>query len=209
MANMNKILQYDFQAGEDDSKKAIIAIHGWKGNRNSMRPVIQSMDIKDMDWFFLEAPHPIKDADGCFTWFYENSDNILDEGDLKNLLQDFFNGLFIHYSSKDIYVIGFSQGGLVCLDFVLFLDQPLGGVFPIAGLSRNQKVKVQRYHPCQKRTPIMIAHGKNDDRVPVKASENIYRQLKNQGANVELLLYEGKHKIGLECLRRIKKIIKK
>ena len=35
----------------------------------------------------------------------------------------------------------------------------------------------------------------------------IYRQLKEQGANVELILYKGKHKIGIECLRKIKNII--
>ena len=28
-----------------------------------------------------------------------------------------------------------------------------------------------------------------------------------QGANVELLTYNGNHKIGIECIRRIKKII--
>ena len=103
--------------------------------------------------------------------------------------------------------MGFSQGGLICIDFALFLNQPLGGVFPIAGFSRHPKVEVPRCHPCQKNTPIIIAHGKDDDQVPVRASKNIFRQLKDQGANVELLLYNGKHKIGLQCLQKIKEII--
>ena len=103
--------------------------------------------------------------------------------------------------------MGFSQGGLVCLDFALFLDQPLGGIFSIAGFMRHPKENVSRYHPSQKNSPILIAHGKDDDKVPVSAAENAYQQLKNQGANVELLLYNGKHKIGIECLRRIKNII--
>ena len=123
------------------------------------------------------------------------------------VLQDFFDELFAKYPSKNIYVIGFSQGGLVCLDFALFLDQPLGGVFPIAGFSRHPKIGIPRYHPCQKNTPIIISHGKDDDKVPVSASEYLYQQLKDQGANVELFLYKGKHKIGIECLRKIKKII--
>ena len=103
--------------------------------------------------------------------------------------------------------MGFSQGGLVCLDFALFLDKALGGIFSIAGFLRHPKAEISRYHPCQKNSPILIAHGKDDDKVPVRASETAYRQLKDQGANVELLLYKGKHKIGIECLRRIKKII--
>ena len=103
--------------------------------------------------------------------------------------------------------MGFSQGGLICLDFALFLDQTLGGVFSIAGFLRYPKAEVPRCHPCQKQSPILIAHGKDDDQVPVRASENAYRQLKDQGANVELLLYKGKHKIGSECLRKIKAIL--
>ena len=31
------------------------------------------------------------------------------------------------------------------MDFVLFLDQPLGGVFPIAGFSRYPKANIPRY----------------------------------------------------------------
>ena len=124
------------------------------------------------------------------------------------LLERFFSEIFTQHFSENIYVMGFSQGGLVCIDFALFLDQPLGGVFSIAGFSRHPKQQNLRYHPCQQNTPILIAHGKQDDQVPVRASINIYKQLQDQGANVELLLYQGKHKIGIECLRRIKKIIR-
>ena len=87
------------------------------------------------------------------------------------------------------------------------MNQSLGGVFPICGFLRQPKIDIERFHPCQKNTPILIGHGKDDDKVPVSASENIYQQLKGQGANVELLLYNGKHKIGIECLRKIRKII--
>ena len=43
--------------------------------------------------------------------------------------------------------------------------------------------------PClmlQKKTPILIGHGMDDDQVPVKSSENAYHLLKMQDANVEL-----------------------
>ena len=204
---MAKKILYDFQAGVNGSKKAMVAIHGWKGARNSMRPLIKSMDIKNMDWYLLEAPYPVCGINGGYSWSYEKSEGVWEEEEPRGLLQDFFKKLFTQYPSENIYVIGFSQGGLVCLDFALFLDQPLGGVFPIAGFSRHAKIEVQRCHPCQKNTPIIIAHGKDDDQVPVSASENVYQQLRDQGANVELFLFKGKHKIGIECLRKIKKII--
>ena len=204
---MTKKLLYDFQAGEAGSKKAMVAIHGWTGTRNSMRPLIKSMNINNLDWYLLEAPYSLAGDNGGYSWSYEKSEGVWEVEEPRALLLDFFNELFTVYLSENIYVIGFSQGGLVCLDFALFLDKPLGGVFSIAGFLRQPKDEVPRCHPCQKKIPILIAHGIEDDRVPVEASENAYRQLKDQGADVELLLYKGKHIIGTECLRRIKKII--
>ena len=42
---MNKKLQYDLHEIGDASKKAIVAIHGWQGGRNSMFPLTKSMKI--------------------------------------------------------------------------------------------------------------------------------------------------------------------
>ena len=204
---MTRKLLYDFKAGEVGSSKAMVAIHGWKGNRNSMRPLINSININDMDWYFLEAPYSVDGINGIYSWSYEKSEGEWEVDEPRKLLQFFFNDIFVKYSSKNIYVMGFSQGGLVCFDFVLFLTEPLGGIFPISGFFRHPKSAIPRYHPSQKKTPILISHGEEDDQVPVEASKNAYHQLRDQCAKVELLLYKGKHKIGIECLRRIKKII--
>ena len=203
---MAEKLQYDFHQTGNSLDKAIVAIHGWQGDRNSMRPLIKSMKIQNAGWYLLEAPYPVKGGDG-WSWSYEISDGNWEIDEPKRLLNNFFSELFKKYTSKNVYVLGFSQGGLVCLDFVLFLDQPLGGVFPIAGFLRQPKMDIERFHPCQKNTPILIGHGKDDDKVPVKASENAYRLLIKQEANVELLLYNGKHKIGMEYMKKVQKII--
>ena len=203
---MAEKLQYDFYQTGNSQDKAIVAIHGWQGDRNSMRPLIKSMKIQNAGWYLLEAPYRVAEGDG-WSWSYEISDGNWEIDEPKRLLNNFFSELFKKYTSKKVYVLGFSQGGLVCLDFVLFLDQPLGGVFPIAGFLRQPKMDIERFHPCQKNTPILIGHGKDDDKVPVKASENAYRLLIKQEANVELLLYNGKHKIGMEYMKKVQKII--
>ena len=203
---MAEKLQYDFHQTGNSVDKAIVAIHGWQGDRNSMRPLIKSMKIQNAGWYLLEAPYRVTAGDG-WSWSYEISDGNWEIDEPKRLLNNFFSELFKKYTSKNVYVLGFSQGGLVCLDFVLFLDQPLGGVFPIAGFLRQPKVEIDRFHPCQKNTPILIGHGKDDDKVPVKASENAYRLLVKQEANVELLLYNGKHKIGRDYMKKVREII--
>ncbi len=203
---MAEKLQYDFHQTGNSVDKVIVAIHGWQGNRNSMRPLIKSMKINNAGWYLLEAPYTVNEGNG-WSWSYEISDGNWEIDEPKLLLDNFFSELFNKYTSKNVYVLGFSQGGLVCLDFVLFLDQPLGGVFPIAGFLRQPKMDIERFHPCQKNTPILIGHGKDDDKVPVKASENAYRLLIKQEANVKLFLYNGKHKIGMDYMKKVKKII--
>ena len=203
---MTTKLQYDFHQTGNSVDKVIVAIHGWQGNRNSMRPLIKSMKIQNAGWYLLEAPYPVNDGDG-WSWSYEISDGYWEIDEPKRLLNDFFSELFKKHTSKNVYVLGFSQGGLVCFDFVLYLDQSLGGIFPICGFLRQPKIEIVRFHPSQKNTPILIGHGKDDDKVPVEASENAYRLLKKQGANVKLLLYNGKHKIGMEYMKKVREII--
>ena len=203
---MGEKLQYDFHQTGNSRDKAIVAIHGWQGDRNSMRPLIKSMKIQNAEWYLLEAPYPVNEGDG-WSWSYEISDGNWEIDEPKRLLNNFFSELFKRYPSKNIYVLGFSQGGLVCFDFVLYLDQPLGGVFPICGFLRQPNIAIERFHPNQKNTPILIGHGKDDDKVPVNASENAYRLLKKQEANVELLLYNGKHKIGMDYMKKVREII--
>ena len=203
---MNIKLQYDLHEIGDASQKAIVAIHGWKGDCNSMYPLIKSTNIKNVGWYLLEAPFPVKNGEG-FSWSYEKSNGQWEIDEPRRFLNDFFCELFKIYDSRKIFVMGFSQGGLVCFDFVLFLHEPLGGVFPIAGFLRQPEYNGERFHSSQKNTPILIGHGTEDDRVPVESSQNAFNKLLAQGANAELLLYKGKHKIGVEFIRKLKEKI--
>ena len=203
---MNIKLQYDLHEIGDASQKAIVAIHGWQGDCNSMYPLIKSTNIKNVGWYLLEAPFPVKNGEG-FSWSYEKSNGQWEIDEPRRLLNVFFGELFKIYDSRKIFVMGFSQGGLICFDFVLFLHEPLGGVFPIAGFLRQPEYNGERFHSSQKNTPILIGHGTEDERVPVESSQNAFNKLLAQGANVELLLYKGKHKIGVEFIRKLKEKI--
>ena len=203
---MNIKLQYDLHEIGDASQKAIVAIHGWQGDCNSMYSLIKSMNIKNVGWYLLEAPFPVKNGEG-FSWSYEKSNGQWEIDEPRRLLNVFFDELFKIYDSRKIFVMGFSQGGLVCFDFVLFLHKPFGGVFPIAGFLRQPEYNGERFHSSQKNTPILIGHGTEDDRVPVESSQNAFKKLLAQGANAELLLYKGKHKIGVEFIKKMKEKI--
>ena len=197
---MNIKLQYDLHEIGDATKKAIVAIHGWQGDRNSMFPLIKSMNIKNVSWYLLEAPFPVQNGEG-FSWSYEKPNGQWEINEPKRLLNDFFSELFNKYDSRKIFVMGFSQGAAVCYELILSFEYPLGGIFPIAGFVRdfigNKDTTNLDVSPKQIDTKILIGHGKDDDVVPVESSEKTFSLLKAKCRNVELDIYNGKHKINV------------
>jgi len=203
---LSKLLQYDYIQVGDTIDKVIVAIHGWQGDKTSMNPIIRMLKIENTGYYLLEAPYTVDQGEGR-SWSYKKSNGMWEVKEPKKLLQNFFSFLFDKFSSENIYVVGFSQGAMVCLEFVLFLDYKLGGVFPICGFLRQPELNINRIHPIQKNTPILIGHGEEDDIVPAVSSQIAYDLLSEQGANVELVLYRGRHKISVDYMKKMKKII--
>ena len=97
--------------------------------------------------------------------------------------------------------MGFSQGAFICFEYGLNIDQQIGGVFPIAGFTRENP----EVHQSQIATPLIIGHGNNDEVIDISSSENAYEyytQIKKMN-NVKLITYKGGHKIGLKYLKSI------
>ncbi|MFQ6609509.1 MAG: alpha/beta hydrolase [Fidelibacterota bacterium] len=201
-------LDFDTFLQGDSPQKAVITIHGWKGNRTSFQQICRSLNLKNVQWFFPEAPYIVDNEDQQRSWSYEISEGKWETDKPRELFNQFFTEqIWPNYSPENVYVIGFSQGALMCLEYILMMDKPLGGVFPISGFLLDPDTHRPRFHPNQLHTPILIGHGKDDDIVPLSASQKAYKILLSQGANVKLLVYGGKHKIGLPYLTEMKKII--
>ena len=103
--------------------------------------------------------------------------------------------------------MGFSQGAAVCYEFILSLNYNLGGIFPIAGFMVNEPKNIDEINTVYKNIPILIGHGSSDDVVPLAASQKAYDFLSAFCLNIELYIYNGKHKIGLEYLKKVKTIV--
>ena len=71
------------------------------------------------------------------------------------------------------------------------MKEPLGAIFPISGFSRNQ-IKLNKN---QKNTPIIIGHGLQDEVVTPEKSIEAYEILKKQNAKVDIITYNGGHRI--------------
>ena len=188
------------------TKTAFIFFHGWKGNKSSFKSLPNILDIKSIDWYFPEAPYKVE-IDNQKSWAYESSPGVFEIKETKRLIDLFIEeNIKPRYDLENVYIMGFSQGAAVCYELFLNKKYKWGGVFPVGGFLRNFERKIMLSEE-QKSTPIVIGHGKKDEIIPKEISEKIYRYLLDKGANIELIQYNGAHKISIDYLKKIKRYI--
>jgi phospholipase/carboxylesterase len=204
---MKQIKKLDFDFIESKkTKKVIIALHGWQGNKDSFLPLVKNSLFNECSWFLLQGPYSVDNDPNRRTWSYELELNNWAYEEPKEIIYNFFqNEVFKKFESKNIYVIGFSLGALVCYEYICSMNQPLGGIFPISGFMKSNNINL---NPNQIETPIIIGHGKNDTVVPLEKSMEAYEVLKRKKANVELVTYDAQHNIPIKMLTIISKTIK-
>jgi len=205
----------------NNNKKVIVAIHGWGGNKHSFLPFVKNLKISNVEWVLPEAPYLAEDApplepndispindSSKKSWTYKREDGIWELEEPIVILDDFFNNfIFNKYDSKDVYVLGFSQGAAVCYEYIMGIEKSLGGIFPIGGFLFKYSSKEQIVSLQNKKTPIIIGHGSKDQIIPIDKSRVAYKQLLAEGANARFLEYNGGHKISINYLKEIIKVI--
>tara|TARA_B100000029_G_scaffold218757_1_gene216543 strand:- start:444 stop:1109 length:666 start_codon:yes stop_codon:yes gene_type:complete len=213
---LKKII-YDKIVNGSNPKIAFIAIHGWSGNKDSFKSIVPLFKMSDCTWYFPEGPYSVEGDHTRKSWASRNKDGGWDVNLTSTLLQDLLDNIILkQFKPENIFVIGFSQGAAVCYEFMLSLEYPFGGIFPVAGFLRGnipskgyakKEVFNINVHPKQINTPILIGHGQDDDIVPIKSSKIAYKALKDANCNVDMYIYNGKHKIGIEYIKKVKSIV--
>ena len=205
-------LTYNKILASENSKKAFIFFHGWKGNKYSFKNLPSILNIKNIDWYFPEGPYSAENNVDEKSWAYQSSPGVYEIKETKQLLDDFINNhILTKYKLENVYIMGFSQGAAVCYELYLNTQCRWGGVFPVAGflresISKNTNKKII-LNQSQKLTPILIGHGIKDDIISIDVSNKIYNFLVEKEANVNFIKYNGAHKISLNFLKKVKSII--
>ena len=188
------------------NKRAIIAIHGWTGNVNSLKSLSKQWRFAETTWIFIEGPYSIKpkgfswfkgnDQDG---WEYEESFDILNY-----TIQSLIEGGYQH---KHIYMLGFSQGACLTMEFMIRQKFSIGGIIPISGFIKNKSYFKESKNILSKGTQIMLLHGGKDNIVNVKESIIAFKIFVDLGYKTDIHVFKGSHKIPLKAKKLIQEKI--
>ena len=191
---------------KNNLRVAIIAIHGWKGNRSSMEHVANALNMKYAQWTFIQGPYVVSDNE--YSWFdgnekegwrYQESFDLLHHAIL-NLNKSGF-------PNSKIFLLGFSQGACLAMEFIIRQEFSLGGIMPIAGfIGKKDRFKNDTVNGAQN-TPVLLIHGSRDEMVLPAESEIAFELFSDAGFKVQLQTAPVGHKIPLQKKDIIEKFI--
>ena len=194
-----------FSTSENVSR-AIIALHGWTGNINSMVPVTKMLKINDTKWVIPEAP--FKSSKTGFSWFNEVENNSWHYLESFNFLSKIILSLQEEgFQNSQIFIIGFSQGACISIELMIRQKFSIGGIIPISGFIKFKKKVEMDATNESKKTPILLLHGTNDKIIDCTESKEAFKTLRAIGYPTFIELFSTAHKIPIQARDRIQKFI--
>src|SRR5205085_4799681 len=88
-------------------------------------------------------------------------------------------------ASSKIVLAGFSQGGAIALQTALRHKEKLGGVLALSTYLTLEDSLEAEASPANKATPILMAHGTQDEVIPVRLAESSRTKLQEKGRSEE------------------------
>ena len=188
---MKSLMHHEYVSiGSQYSSHRIILLHGWGADTDDLLPVGKSIihnSCFDFELISLAAPS-FRPNDMGRQWYSLFPPDWNEAEIAVAKLLDTLNAFDkTKISLKKTVLLGFSQGGAMAIDAGLSLD--LGLVISCSGYSHP------KWDPI-KNNPVLLSHGLQDDVVPVKASREILKRLRNESnVNNELHEYNCSHTI--------------
>ncbi len=186
--------------------KVLIALHGWTGNVSSMEPVVNAWKIDDVKWVLAQAPYIA--TNGGFTWFDGNEDIGWKYQDSFDILSKLISELNDQgFPNHAIYILGFSQGACLSMEFMIRQTFSLGGIIPIAGFIRYKERFKQDVLNESRNTRVLLLHGDKDEVILPEQSQMSFELFKGEGFETQLHILAARHKVPLQAKNLIENFI--
>jgi phospholipase/carboxylesterase len=184
------------------SGRVLLMLHGWTGDENSMWAFAR--DLPATDW--LIAPRAPYLAPSGYSWraTHQGWPGFDDLQPSAARLLDLLDrwGIANGVATSQVDLIGFSQGAAMCVTFSLVYPSRIGRLALLAGFAPPGADHFIADRPLAGKS-VFVAHGLQDERVPVEYARFTVQFLESCGASVSYCESETGHKVGAECRREL------
>ena len=194
-------------AKPSEATGAVIFVHGRGDTSNGMQELAK--EIVQNDSYALAFPKATN-----ATWYpasflqpWEVNQPWLDSA-LENLQKVVTHLNKNGISNENIFILGFSQGACLALDFTARNAQKFGGVMALSGGLIGPHIEKKNYSGNFNGTEILMGCSDIDHHIPVERVHESETMLKELGAKVDKRIYPGMgHYINEDELAACKAII--
>jgi phospholipase/carboxylesterase len=201
-----------FECGNPASPLVTVMLHGRNMQAADLAPFGASLGI-DAHFVFPDAPLA---AEPGRTWWPVDSEARLRERGARDLhamdppgrieARAMLGALCGDAArGKRLALIGFSQGGMLAMDYVLH-----GGRVDALALLSSTRIAFDEWRPLLPRLaglPVLVAHGREDEELSLAAGEALRDAAIAGGAAVTWLPFNGGHGIPLPVWRALRKFL--
>lgn len=197
-----------FTTGKDVAKaeKALIMLHGRGASAFDILGLKSQLKVDD---FAILAPQATNSAwypysflepvdknqpwlNSALEWLKDIVENLQEEG----------------IQAGNIYLLGFSQGACLSLEFAARNAFRFGGVVALTGGLIGETIDSSNYSGNFKQTPVYISTGNPDPHIPVERVHETVTILKSMNARVTVQVFDGKpHNVSPEEIEAANKMI--
>jgi phospholipase/carboxylesterase len=190
------------------AKATVIWLHGLGDSGNGFAPIVPELKLPEaltIRFIFPHAPvRPVTINNGMEmrAWYDIKSMDFADRADsqgveesselVKQLIeQEIANGI----PADKIILAGFSQGGVIALHLGTRYNQTLAGIMSLSSYMCAPEKLSSAAHTANQQTPIFIAHGQQDDVVPMAMGKVALDTLFSNGYATEWHEYPMQHNV--------------
>ena len=186
-----------------EGRPVVVLLHGYGARGDDLMPLAYRLHARRPARYILPAA-PIEMPHGGRRWFGRRAEGI-DAGELegaRNAVLKLLSDLQEEgVPSNEIVLGGFSQGAMLSLHVAE--RAPVGGLILLSGSTVAERMDAPSLHGV----PVLVAHGRDDEVLPFRVSETIAERLRQRGAEVNWLPFDGGHTIPSIALPQILRLL--
>ena len=201
--------------GDPDAALVVIVLHGRMMEAADLSPFARSLGVPAL-FVFPDAPLVVQPR-GRSWWPVDSEErarrvaagpmdlHAMDPAgrlEARALLAE----LVESYAGRRVALVGFSQGGMLAMDYVLHAPAPPTGL----ALLSSSRIAWSDWQPrlaALRGLPMLVAHGRLDAELAFAAGEGLRDAAIAGGAHVTWLPFDGPHEIPLVVWRALKRFL--
>jgi phospholipase/carboxylesterase len=193
--------------GGEPGGTAVVLLHGWGAPGDDLVALAEALQRPRTRFFMPAGPLPERGG-GRAWWHLDLPDRPMHaRGDdppggpphpallaARTAVQGVLRTIRERHQPERLVIAGFSQGGMLALDVALTATPPVDRVAVLSGLLMADSLPALRA-PRAVHPPVFVAHGRDDQVVPVVAGELARALLEKHGFTVTWRPFGGGHGI--------------